>query len=287
MAKREIEKKAHSLFKEYDKEYSGYVNKSHALLADYEKELSETNSVIDRINVTREDIRHPLKMLYEFLSSIGNNIDVLSIFDFRDEEHYRATPFEDIRKSQKPVLEKTYFPFEPYAMTMQKNGRNSKALSEFEAQVSRDKLKFGKDIQDKKDAISAVKTAHDIAELYKNTIIAIKDTIDDNIIPEFNYILAFLYADDIREKILENTALKDIHPHNIVEYKGTLYNDHYIFVQNTHAFYLELSKFFSSKVLTDLLSNKVVRDEDLSSFREQVNAIRSSISKIKDGKVAL
>lgn len=280
-----IKREARHLFDEYDKTYSEYLINAHSLYVDYEKELDEINFLIDRINMTREAARHPLKRLTEFLDSIGNGICELTIFDFCDEDHYCAKLFDDIPKCQKPILEETHFFLDPLAKTMAINGKNSNALSEFKAEISLEQIKYESDIQSRKAAISAIKTAHEVAELYKNTIIAIKDTIEEDIIPMFNYTLAFLYADDIREKLMDDSPLENIIPHNIIEYKNTAYNGHYLFVHNAHDFYLELSEFFSSKVLTKLLSNKDVKEEDLVLFKDQANTIRNSVLNIKALKV--
>ena len=155
--------------------------------------------------------------------------------------------------------------------------KNADAKEEFlsmQEKYHKDKLEWEKQLSLKKDEISFFATAVQIADMYRILIATIRDTITDKIIPELNGILAFLYADAIKNCIVNNEDPDNAHIGNIAEYRGTPYESHYTFVKNAFDFYLLISKFFTEPVLSNLIQKRKISESEFEKFRTKMNDIR-------------
>ena len=122
-----------------------------------------------------------------------------------------------------------------------------------------------------------------IADLYRSLIASIRDIISDKIIPELNGILAFLYADAIKNCIINNEEPSNARIGNISEYIGTPYESHYQFIKNTFDYYILISKFFTEPVLTNLLKEKTISESELEIYVKRINEINNQRQKLLEG----
>ena len=118
----------------------------------------------------------------------------------------------------------------------------------------------------------------EIAKLYRDIIVTIRDTIREKVLPEFEYLRAFLIADAIREKVLLGDEIVEIKPCKIMEYKNTKYNAHYVFVKNTFDFWDLAKAFFSRAVLTELLEKGEITQKERADFEKSVYELRGKIN---------
>ena len=152
--------------------------------------------------------------------------------------------------------------------------------------VETKKSEYERDLNKKRNMVSDLKDAVEIDKIYRSIIVTVKDTISEKIIPELDFIRSFLYADAIRELVLEDDNLDhDIEPCNIAEYKGTKQDIHYQFIKNTFDFYRISTQFFKKAVLTDILEDRVVTEQEKADFNEQVQLIKNQINSLEDMKV--
>lgn len=133
--------------------------------------------------------------------------------------------------------------------------------------------------------VSSLQDAIKIATVYRNIIVTVRDTIAEKIIPELELIQAFLYADAIRENLIEDDEISNIKPCNIVEYKGRKQDIHYQFVRNTFDFYKMSTTFFKKAVLTDILDDRVVTEGEKKEFHKQIYAIKNKMKTLESQKV--
>lgn len=160
-------------------------------------------------------------------------------------------------------------------------------MKNFLLEVENKESEYIKDLKSKNNNISSLKDAIEIAKIYRSIIVTVKDTISEKIIPELDFIRSFLYADAIRELVLEGESLEtnSIEPCNIAEYKGTKQDIHYQFIKNTFDFYRISTQFFKKTVLTDILEDRVVTEQEKADFNEQVQLIKNQINSLEDMKV--
>ena len=72
--------------------------------------------------------------------------------------------------------------------------------------------------------------------------------------------------------------MDDIKPYKITEYKGTKYNNHYQFVRNTFDF-LDLCKsFFSRPLLTELMKQDEITEQQREEFNQSIYAIQDKLA---------
>lgn len=133
-----------------------------------------------------------------------------------------------------------------------------------------------------KDEAAFFATAVEIADMYRVLVATVRDTIADKIIPELNGILAFLYAEAIKNAIINGEDPNDVRLGNISEYRGTPYEHHYTFIRNAFDYYVLISKFFAEPVLTNLIQNKKVSDKALKRFEDQIKSIGEQQLKLSD-----
>ncbi len=144
---------------------------------------------------------------------------------------------------------------------------------------------YDEDIYQRVVLVSSLQDAIKIATVYRNIIVTVKDTIAEKIIPELELIQAFLYADAIRENLIEDDEISNIKPCNIVEYKGRKQDIHYQFVRNTFDFYKMSTTFFKKAVLTDILDDRVVTEGEKKEFNKQIYAIKNKMKTLESQKV--
>lgn len=123
--------------------------------------------------------------------------------------------------------------------------------------------------------VNFFEAARDIAEIYLHTIMGIKSLIDDTILPELDGITAFLYADAVKNCIIEGEDPRRAEPGSITEYEGTAYDAHYVFVQNAFDYYIIITKFFSDRIMGSIFADHLVTVDELDELHNRVNEIES------------
>ena len=113
----------------------------------------------------------------------------------------------------------------------------------------------------------------------------VRDAIKNKIIPELGLIQAFLYADAIRERILDGADTRNVHPYSIEEYRNTTQDVHYQFVRNVFDFYNISTNFFKRTILTDIINDRIVTEDEKTDFYKQIEGIKNSVRLIEDKKV--
>lgn len=154
-----------------------------------------------------------------------------------------------------------------------KRTASKEALMEETEEYEEERIAYGKAIASMNDRLSYLESTVQIANMYRVLIAEIRDTIEEKIIPELNGILAFLYADAIKNCIINNEDPSTAKISNIAEYRGTPYETHYQFIKNTFDYYTLICKFFSDPVLTNLLQGGKVSETQKKHFMKKLKGI--------------
>lgn len=260
------------------KEYEEYRKELKDLVDDYNDEKRKYDPKIDTINnEIISSINDEMRKLYEFLQEIGDlsNKKRISIYEFEDELHAKQLIFNPCDPPEKQEPKNSFF----------SKKKNEEKYKEFLRYVDERKLYYENDINLKKSSVSSMKDAIEMAEFFRALVYQVIDTIKFKIIPELDFIRAFLYADAIREKILDGENLNTIKPRSISEYKGTIQDKHYQFVKNSFDFYAICASFIKEKVLTNILEDYIVTEEEKKQFKEQSDELQRQIVTIEQGRV--
>ena len=182
--------------------------------------------------------------------------------------------------------------FAPIALPayMLVSGLKKKADSKEELMKNRqayeqDCIRWKNDIAKAKDEVSFFATSVEIADMYRVLVATVRDTIAEKIIPELNGILAFLYADAIKNCIINNEDPSAVRIGSIAEYRGTPYEGHYTFIRNVFDYYSLITTFFAEPVLSNLLQKRKVSESDLKRFEKKIKNIGEQQLKLTDGVI--
>ena len=264
-----------------DENYEKYISKFNELESNYNRLRDNYNGEIAVINTERVSMREEIKKLYEYLNTIGGNIgEAKTIFDFKMELSAIYKSFQAVVKIQPPILENTHLFLDSLIKTVSIKNSNKRKIEDFELEIDGKEIEYTNSLEEIKQNIKFLNEANEIAKIYKEIIIIIRDEIKDRIIPEFGLIRAFLYADDIKEKLINDMDPTDIQPHSIEEYNGSLQNIHYQFIKNAFDFYNIVVNFFQRTILTDIISDCEITDSEEIEFYDDVSNIKDFISKL-------
>lgn len=267
--------KIQELNKQNQHDYNDYVKENNVIVTDYTNKKDNYNNQINIINAEKIAMREELSKLYAFLKYIGGSLERnISIVDFKEE-----LPAENMQDDHIEQMDSVDYQEIDWGISHIINESKAK---EFEKKIYWKSLDYKKDLNDKKRKVKRMEDCEAIAKIYRDTLTIVRDTIKNKILPEFEYIRAFLIADAIREKIQGGDSLDEIKPCNIIEYKGTRYNRHYIFVKNTFEF-LDLAKaFFSKRILTDLMQQDDITEAEKKAFENSVFELQDKLVLLED-----
>lgn len=269
-----------------DREYNEYLEEAKILNNEYITFRDKYNGEIAIINSSRAGMRDEIYQLYKFLNAIGGSLgEKITVFDFNSEAPaiYDDTPF--VQKVGEPVLEEKHALIDPLVKTISIGKNNKKKIINFEVDVDGKNNEYTKDLADRKNKKSFVEDALKIAEIYRNIVMIVRDAIKNKILPEMGLIQAFLYADAIRERILDDVNTSNVHPYSIEEYRNTTQDVHYQFVRNAFDFYNISTNFFKRTILTDIIADKIVTEDEKIEFNKQIEEIKNSVRSIEEKKV--
>ncbi len=166
-----------------------------------------------------------------------------------------------------------------------KNKANKDKIIQLSKQLEESKLSYKNDVQARERYRETMGDAIKIAEIYRVNIKSISRSIDETILPESGLVKSFLIAEDAKNKIISNEEITDLRPESITLYKNTPYNKHYLFVHNTFHFYKMIVEFFSKPILTTLLEDHVISDQEKEDFNKQIESINTSLKLVQENSV--
>lgn len=280
-----VESENARLRQECDEQYDDYQARVSKLNSEYISLRDKYNGEISIINNERISMREEIRKLYDFLHLIGGKMgNRITVFDFTMELPAIHEELPMIPKPEKPILENIHILRDQF-LSLPINQKNQKKLREFELKLSNCEVEYTNDCDKRIQKNKSIEDAVEIAQIYRNTVIMVRDTIRDKIIPEMDLIRAFLYADAIRQQVLEGGNPQEAQPASIEEYEGTAQDIHFQFVKNTFDFYRISTQFFKEKILTNILENKGITDEEKEAFQTKIEEIQRSKELLESKKV--
>ncbi len=273
------------IWQDYEQKYKAYAKSANEKEKKYMQLREDYNSEVTIINNERLSMRMEIQRLYNFLKAVGGSMGArITPFDFEKEAPVYNEDIVLIEKLEKPELENWHYIDGVVRMSFVK-GHNKAIIKDFEKEVQEQKIKYTYDLTKRDQKIEFVKDAEVIAKLYRDIVVIVRDTIRDKIIPEMGLIKSFLYADAIREKIMDGGKLDNIRIYSIEEYQGTAQDKHYQFIKNTVDFYNLIVKFFKEKILTQIIKDQKITPEEKSGLKKQIQLIEEHITLLEKEKV--
>ena len=283
------EKQLLVLESEYKEEYEAYKKE----LEEYEKSAKEAckkyNSLLSVINAERHLIRDELRSLFMFLENLGDVGIPITIFDYEIElpEEFFIDKADELKTlynkdpKKNKLRDATIFMVSPaLAITEKaiggilKRGKDKDNLLKKQLEVEEDKSKWTSQIDNAKGSLKFYETSANIADLYRAVIATVRDTIKYTIIPELDGVAAFLSAYSIKDAIIYGENPDEVTQNRIEEFLGTPYETHYIFVKNTFEYYHMIKTFFTTTVLTNIISDHEITKEEEKDFEQKTNEIK-------------
>ena len=273
------------IWQDYEQKYKAYAKSANEKEKKYMQLREDYNSEVTIINNERLSMRMEIQRLYNFLKAVGGSMGArITPFDFEKEAPVYNEDIVLIEKLEKPELENWHY-FDGVVRMSFVKGHNKAIIKDFEKEVQEQKIKYTYDLTKRDQKIEFVKDAEVIAKLYRDIVVIVRDTIRDKIIPEMGLIKSFLYADAIREKIMDGGKLDNIRIYSIEEYQGTAQDKHYQFIKNTVDFYNLIVKFFKEKILTQIIKDQKITPEEKSGLKKQIQLIEEHITLLEKEKV--
>lgn len=264
--------------------------------------VRELNSTIEKFNVKigelngyrEKRVKADVEKLGSFLSTFGN-IKNMSEYSEEKEKSFFNIPeraFEEVENyiadidwSSDEVFLRTFFQGGVFASIFTR-GKNVEMLARLE--------EFKNSVIDKKDKLNnkiemIEKVDMRICDLYIELIKAICYYIEFQIVPQIEVIQSFLecesvknvYIADTKSKVIENVEYET----DIKLYDNTIYQKHYNFIRNAFWFYILSSTIYSSPVLTKLLKNKKITEDDTEKLEGQKLLCQKQIILLENNKI--
>ena len=264
--------------------------------------VRELNSTIEKFNVKigelngyrEKRVKADVEKLGSFLSTFGN-IKNMSEYSEEKEKSFFNIPeraFEEVENyiadidwSSDEVFLRTFFQGGVFASIFTR-GKNVEMLERLE--------EFKNSVIDKKDKLNnkikmIKKVDMRICDLYIEIIEKISDYIKLKIIPQIEVIQSFLecesvknvYIADTKAKVIENVEYET----DIKLYDNTIYQKHFNFIRNAFWFYILSSTIYSSPVLTKLLKNKKITEDDTEKLEGQKLLCQKQIILLENNKI--
>ena len=264
--------------------------------------VQELNYTIEKFNIKivelnnyrEKRIKNDVEKLGSFLSTFGNIKDISeyseekekSFFNiperaFEEVENYIA----DIDWSSDEVFLRTFFQGGAFAsiFTIGQNIKMLERLEEFKNSVINMKDKLNNKIK------MIEKVDMRVCDLYIELIKAICYYIEFQIVPQIEVIQSFLECESVKNVYIADTKAKTIenveYETDIKLYDNTIYQKHYNFVRNSFWFYILSATIYSSPVLTKLLENKKITDNDIEKLEGQKLLCKEQIMLLESNKI--
>ena len=264
--------------------------------------VQELNYTIEKFNIKivelnnyrEKRIKNDVEKLGSFLSTFGNIKDMSEYSEekeklffyiperaFEKVENYIA----DIDWSSDEVFLRTFFQGGAFAsiFTRGQNIKMLERLEEFKNSVINMKDKLNNKIK------MIEKVDMRICDLYIELVEKISDYIKLKIIPQIEVIESFLECESVKNVYIADTKAKTIenveYETDIKLYDNTIYQKHFNFIRNAFWFYILSSTIYSSPVLTKLLENKNITDNDIEKLEGQKLLCKKQIILLESNKI--
>ena len=242
---------------------------------EYENQRGKYNGLINTLNSQRVALKDEIRNMYDFLHRLGNIGKELTIFDYKQEDPAPVLSASIKPEINAPDCKKGLF----------KRKKNNIALLNYNAEILRIEQKYVSDISAKRLSIRYLEIATNIARIYFETVVYIRDFIKTKIVPELSFIYSSLIADGVLNEVVSGGDASRARISDISEYKDTNKDIHYRFVQNVHDFYQISTAFFKKTILTNFLADKRISVEEKESFKKSVEQIYEKANAVVREKV--
>lgn len=248
------------------------------------------NDQITVINAERLAMREEIRALYDFLISLGNIGEQITPFNYETEDSLVSGGRNPGKKKQKPVPDGVgagenfvmYALFGVATPLIKKRMADKAAIEKRVVEFELEKTEHAEQLAAEKNLKRFFKDATDIAIIYRNILVTVRDAIRYTVMPELKGIQAFLFADAIANKIFDGEDLSEIIvPSDIAEFKGTKYNEHYLFVRNVFDYYKLITTIFTEKILTSIVKDYKITQLEKTNFKRRIKEIEVVSGKLK------
>ena len=161
----------------------------------------------------------------------------------------------------------------PLAANALKKNKDKKLYLEQIETYEKDSIRMKNEIAKSKEIVANYTNLVTIADFYRIIVASVRDTITDVIISELNGITVFLYADAIKNCIINGDDPEDAEITKISEYKNTPYHSHYIFVKNVFDYYTLISKIFREPILSNLVKQPDITESKYKEIEDKLKSI--------------
>ncbi|WP_423188949.1 hypothetical protein ACO1PF_10195 [Alkalibacterium sp. f15] len=168
---------------------------------------------------------------------------------------------------------------------LKKNKSDKDKITELNITLDEIKMSFKNDIKIKQHFLETMEDAIKIAEIYRVNLLSISQSIEETMLPELGYVKSFLIAEDAKNKIIANEEIKELKPDSITLYRQTPYHKHFLLVQNSFHFYKIIAEFFSKPILTTLLEDHQISEQEKEDFNNQVELINTKLAQVKENRL--
>lgn len=286
------EKQINELKNEYDEAYNEYTKEIGKAYREAQTHCLKYNDQINRINATKDNLLEGISVLHKFLRRIGTIDKNITPFDyvaessrFVDKEVLNSSRFDNERYSTSAfvktasvaaiVTAPAILPAIWVGDTFVKRSKDKKELTRMTIELEEERNKWEKEVEDKKGEAEFYKDAAQIAFLYQSLILTVRQAIKETILPELIGIEAFLTAEAIKNSIISDMNPNEAEIPHIDLYKDTVYDCHYTFVMNAFDYYNTIVKIFTTPILTNIVSDNRVTDEEKRDFEQKCKMIEA------------
>lgn len=288
------EKERRQIVEQTKLEYKESRNAIQILIDILNNLIKVFNQKINALNSIREGkTKINIQKLGSFLSTFGN-IKNISEYSEEKEKSFFNIPerafeevenyIEDIDWDIDEIFCRTFFQgvFTRF-FTRKQNKKMLERLEEFKNSVidKKDKLNNKIEMIEKVDI--------KICDLYIELVEKINNYIEFQIIPQIEVIQSFLECESVKNVYIADTKVKTIenveYETDIKLYDNTIYQKHYNYIRNAFWFYVLSSTIYSSPVLTKLLENKNMEEDDIEKLEGQKLLCKEQIILLENNKI--
>lgn len=300
--KKKIEEEQQS----WENDLQGYNREITSMKTTIEKTCYLYNQEIATINSERSSLKELINKLYHFLKEFGEIGSKITPFDFVNESWQKIdvdaiVNLETVPEASKKGNDDIYkyatvgafasttvlttvstlltpLPLAAPALLIPAlfGGVSKKDYLAYQTKHREALEEYDNNKEKLNDFCKGIELATNIAKLYYGVIATVKEAITDTVIPELSGIRAFLYASSIANKVAEEKELTiGIEPIDIMEIQGTRYNEHYVFMKNTVDYYTLLVEIFTKQILTKMLEDNKITEDEKREFEMQIKQIEN------------
>lgn len=279
---------------ETKEEYSKSRKEIENIIKELNNIINMYNKKILKLNRIREErVKINVEELGSFLSTFGSIRDILKYSEENEKTFFKIPEraFEEVENYIKnidwdsdEVFLRTFFEGVFTGLfTRKKNLKMLEKLEEFKNSIIDKKDKLNNKIK----MIESVEIR--ICDLYIEIVEKIINYIEFQIIPQIEVIESFLECESIKNIYIADTEVKVIenieYEKDIKLFDNTIYQKHYNFIRNAFWFYILSATIYSSPILTKLLENREITDDDIKKLEGQKLLYQEQIILLENNKI--